>query len=322
MLQTQRRAAAKIQSDLEAERACTASLRADNAGLKQMIVNLQASAEVEEEYISNMLLKRIRQLQREKGELLLRVEAEEEMITNQLQKKLQQLQKDKIEIESALEKEQEFMVNRLQKQLDDLRMRLGNGLSVSTSSTKKWTYPHSNSSSMSELPSPTIAPGVVEVLKAEVNATRLRLNETEAAFDEWSQRVAALYAQLREVALTLVKHVARSAGSARSTGSAGSTPTASAPPAAADGPASPPQATQRDVETVPTRELFEEQFPAKLVPPRFGPETPVGPSIPTWHPTSARSSITHRSPSASPILGQTVDMQPYRMPRSLGRSYT
>ena len=51
----------------------------------------QASAEQEEEYISNKLLKRINSLKREKGELLLRVEQEEEIITSTLQKKLAQV---------------------------------------------------------------------------------------------------------------------------------------------------------------------------------------------------------------------------------------
>ncbi len=82
---------------------------------------MQASAEQEEEYISNLLLKRISNLQSEKQDLLLKLEAEEEMITNQLQKKLNQLQREKVQMEISLEQEQEHMVNRLQKQLDDLR---------------------------------------------------------------------------------------------------------------------------------------------------------------------------------------------------------
>jgi uncharacterized protein (UPF0305 family) len=49
---------------------------------------------------------------------LIQVEQEEEYLTNMLQKKLVQLQKEKIDLENALEQEQEYMVNRLQKQLE------------------------------------------------------------------------------------------------------------------------------------------------------------------------------------------------------------
>lgn len=51
----------------------------------------QASAEQEEEFISNKLLKRINSLKKEKSELLLKVEQEEEAITSTLQKKLRQV---------------------------------------------------------------------------------------------------------------------------------------------------------------------------------------------------------------------------------------
>jgi len=92
-----------------------------------MTVDMHASAEQEEEYISNKLLKLISGLKKEKGELLVQVEQEEEYLTNTLQRKLNQLQKEKIDMENALEQEQEYIVNRLQKQLDALRQQAGYG---------------------------------------------------------------------------------------------------------------------------------------------------------------------------------------------------
>ncbi|CAG8812683.1 20706_t:CDS:2, partial [Racocetra persica] len=112
-----------LKFELEMEQGHVNILRHDNQMLRQMTVDMHVSAEQEEEYISNKLLKRISGLKKEKGELLLQVEQEEEYLTNTLQKKLNQLQKEKIDMENALEQEQEYIVNRLQKQLDSLRQQ-------------------------------------------------------------------------------------------------------------------------------------------------------------------------------------------------------
>ncbi|KAJ1341772.1 hypothetical protein BSLG_003667 [Batrachochytrium salamandrivorans] len=140
----------KLRGDLQVEKGLVSTLRADKKALKQMAVNLQATAEVEEEYISNTLMKRIQQLQHEKGDLLIRVEAEEEMITNKLQKSY-------------------------------------------VSSSKKWGYAHSSSSSMSEITSPSMVagPGVVEVLKAERQRLQMRSGSEHQRF-----------ANIRQLALT------------------------------------------------------------------------------------------------------------------------
>lgn len=60
-------------------------------------------------------------LKREKTEMLTQMEKEEEYITNKLQRKLKELQKEKIDLEIAMEQEQEFIVNRLTKQLDEMK---------------------------------------------------------------------------------------------------------------------------------------------------------------------------------------------------------
>ncbi len=147
---------------------------------------MQSSTEAEEEYITNMLMKRIEGLKNEKQELLTKLEAEEEMITNQLQRKLQQLQKEKIQMEITLEQEQECMVNRLQKQLDDLRgpvtprSRLAStdskasipNLPSTLSISGKWN----SGTSLSDI-GPSTA--VVEMLKAEVLHIDLELQSQD-----------------------------------------------------------------------------------------------------------------------------------------------
>ncbi|KAH6588475.1 hypothetical protein BASA50_010701 [Batrachochytrium salamandrivorans] len=294
-LEAENRITNKLRGDLQVEKGLVSTLRADKKALKQMAVNLQATAEVEEEYISNTLMKRIQQLQHEKGDLLIRVEAEEEMITNKLQKKLRQLQKDKVEMECVLEKEQEFMVNRLQKQLDDLRGKLNNSANMSTSSSKKWGYAHSSSSSMSEITSPSMVagPGVVEVLKAELNATKHRLQETEAANEEWRSGASAIYANIRQLALTLAhSHQAC------------------------------PHTDVHAEQVSP--DSISSQFPPTLQPGKSSLEPHI--DIPALHcvsSTNARNGSMVHSPSASPVL-VALSTDPYinRPPRSLGRSFS
>ncbi|KAJ3146637.1 hypothetical protein HDU89_006108 [Geranomyces variabilis] len=187
----------KLKFELEMECGHVNILRAENQKLRQMTVELQASAEQEEEYIANKLMKRINNLKKEKGELLLKVEQEEEMITNTLQKKLSQLQREKIDMEVALEQEQEFIVNRLQKQLESLRMQQTAGapprkISHATS--------HSPNASMSDFPA---SPGVTEVLRAEINAIKTKLQSQESDHIETLKAVQIQYGQMKDEVLAL-----------------------------------------------------------------------------------------------------------------------
>ena len=77
----------------------------------------QQTAEQEEEYITNKLMKRLSVLKHEKELLARQVEVEEEMITNKLSKKLEKVKQEKVNLENLLEQEQEYIVNKLQKQL-------------------------------------------------------------------------------------------------------------------------------------------------------------------------------------------------------------
>jgi len=164
-------------------------------------------------------LKRISGLKKEKGELLLQVEQEEEYLTNTLQKKLNQLQKEKIDMENALEQEQEYIVNRLQKQLDSLRQQQTyhphHSRENSTSSTsnpgnitplppaspssthKKWVTAHSSSPTSSDFG--LTSPGVVEVLKAEVNTLRTKILEMEKEYIAKSSQATRLKNELIEL---------------------------------------------------------------------------------------------------------------------------
>ncbi|KAJ3159980.1 hypothetical protein HDU86_001245 [Geranomyces michiganensis] len=196
-LEAQQAIIKKLKFELEMECGHVNILRAENQKLRQMTVELQASAEQEEEYIANKLMKRINNLKKEKGELLLKVEQEEEMITNTLQKKLSQLQKEKIDMEVALEQEQEFIVNRLQKQLESLRMQQSAGaaprkISHATS--------HSPNASMSDFPA---SPGITEVLRAEINAIKAKLQSQESDHIETLKSVQIQYGQMKDEVRTL-----------------------------------------------------------------------------------------------------------------------
>jgi len=111
----------KLQEELETEKARHKSTTEELKRLKQHQVDLQLQVEVEEEHISNNLIKRINELKKEKQELALQIEREEEYLTNTLQKKLKIIQFEKVDLENKLEQEEEYIVNKLQKQLSELR---------------------------------------------------------------------------------------------------------------------------------------------------------------------------------------------------------
>eukprot|EP00013_Stygamoeba_regulata_P024731 CAMPEP_0177655288 /NCGR_PEP_ID=MMETSP0447-20121125/14869_1 /TAXON_ID=0 /ORGANISM="Stygamoeba regulata, Strain BSH-02190019" /LENGTH=437 /DNA_ID=CAMNT_0019159161 /DNA_START=71 /DNA_END=1380 /DNA_ORIENTATION=+ len=109
---------------LRQERIRSGSLEHDLAELNEAYRTLQENMQatlVEEEFITNTLLKRLATLKQERDTLAMQVEQEEEYLTNTLQRKLDQLKKEKIDLENALEQEEEYIVNRLQKQLQDLQ---------------------------------------------------------------------------------------------------------------------------------------------------------------------------------------------------------
>jgi len=193
-----------MKSEMEIEQGRGKILRGENQRLRRLTVELQQAAEQEEEYISNTLLKRIQGLKKEKGEILQQVEREEEFMTNMLQRRLEKLQQEKIDIENALEQEQEMIVNRLQKQMEVV-MGWNNGVGVgvgvgagvgaggsesggspvvgrsephspvlqSPVGSLKWRPGHAASSS--DFSKET----VVEILKSEVNAARIRIADLE-----------------------------------------------------------------------------------------------------------------------------------------------
>ncbi|VDD94632.1 unnamed protein product [Enterobius vermicularis] len=89
------------------------SLAQTNRSMREKNVRLHAKAEQEEEYISNMLLKRIQRLKNDKEALALKYEQEEEFLTNDLTRKLTQLQSERDELAGRIEAEQSSVVDRL-----------------------------------------------------------------------------------------------------------------------------------------------------------------------------------------------------------------
>uniref|UniRef100_A0A915D7G5 DNA polymerase epsilon catalytic subunit n=1 Tax=Ditylenchus dipsaci TaxID=166011 RepID=A0A915D7G5_9BILA len=85
----------------------------ENRSIRESKVKMQVRVEQEEEYISNMLLKRIQKLKTDKELLALKYEQEEEFLTNDLMRKLLQLEGERDELASKLSKDQGWVVNNL-----------------------------------------------------------------------------------------------------------------------------------------------------------------------------------------------------------------
>ena len=83
-------------------------------------VNMQVKSEQEEEFISNTLFKKIKELKKEKETLANNFEREEEFLTNDLTKKLQQIRDEKYSLEKSLEQEQAAQINQLMKRIQRL----------------------------------------------------------------------------------------------------------------------------------------------------------------------------------------------------------
>ncbi|KAJ1652860.1 hypothetical protein IWQ61_006899 [Dispira simplex] len=175
----------KLQYEVEHERGQNKILRHEIQNMRKQAIQLQLTAETEEEYISNTLLKRIATMKKEKDDLMLEVDREEEYLTNTLQKKLDKLQKEKVDLENALEQEQERLVNQLQRQLDFTRTLSPNSASVSiASSPGGGSLPMlgmspSTPSPHKRGPSQSVDNGLVEMLKADINSLRLKVTDLE-----------------------------------------------------------------------------------------------------------------------------------------------
>uniref|UniRef100_A0A1I8HEL1 Coiled-coil domain-containing protein 6 n=1 Tax=Macrostomum lignano TaxID=282301 RepID=A0A1I8HEL1_9PLAT len=96
------------------------ALQQENLELRRNSVSIQAKAEQEEEYITNTMLKKIQNLQKEKERLAQSYEQEEEHLTNDLTRRLFRLKQEKVDLEMELEREQEAQVNKLLKRIEKL----------------------------------------------------------------------------------------------------------------------------------------------------------------------------------------------------------
>lgn len=103
-----------LEHQLEVERANCRQLEQDKRVLRQACVSLQQHAEEDEEHISNSLMRRIRDLEKEKAAL-----EESGGDSKALHLQLDQLRKEKVDIENQLEQESEFVVNKMLKEKVD-----------------------------------------------------------------------------------------------------------------------------------------------------------------------------------------------------------
>lgn len=103
----------RVEEEITGLRARNESLQQLNKTIREKSVRLHAKAEQEEEYISNMLLKRIQKLKNDKEALALKYEQEEEFLTNDLTRKLSQLQNERDELAGQIEAEQSWVVDTL-----------------------------------------------------------------------------------------------------------------------------------------------------------------------------------------------------------------
>ncbi|KAK6766877.1 hypothetical protein RB195_026257 [Necator americanus] len=84
-----------------------------NKQIKETYVKIYAKAEQEEEYISNILLKRIQKLKNDKETLAQKYEQEEEFLTNDLMRKIKQLQSERDILEGNVKSEQASVIDSL-----------------------------------------------------------------------------------------------------------------------------------------------------------------------------------------------------------------
>ncbi|VDO38125.1 unnamed protein product, partial [Onchocerca flexuosa] len=103
----------RVEEEITGLRARNESLQQLNKTIREKSVRLHAKAEQEEEFISNMLLKRIQKLKNDKEALALKYEQEEEFLTNDLTRKLSQLQNERDELAGQVEAEQSWVVDTL-----------------------------------------------------------------------------------------------------------------------------------------------------------------------------------------------------------------
>jgi hypothetical protein len=101
---------AALEKALEAKRQTVAALTEHKRTLKHSFVELHATLEQDEEFISNTLLKRIRALEAQRQALEVTG-----IDTAHLEAQLRSLKQDKIDLENLLDEETEYIVNKLTK---------------------------------------------------------------------------------------------------------------------------------------------------------------------------------------------------------------
>ncbi|CAL8098191.1 unnamed protein product [Calicophoron daubneyi] len=115
-----------LKTEVETLKLKIKGLNEANEQLRRNSVTIQAKAEQEEEYISNILLKKITELKKEKESLAINYEQEEECLTNELNRKFTQLRQEKVALERTLAREQEDQVSKLKSRIEKLETDMNN----------------------------------------------------------------------------------------------------------------------------------------------------------------------------------------------------
>jgi DNA repair exonuclease SbcCD ATPase subunit len=171
-----------LESKNEQLKAKVAQLEATNRQIRETTVKMQARVEQEEEYISNMLLKRIQKLKNDKESLALKYEQEEEFLTNDLTRKLVQLEGERDELVAKLSQEQSWVVNNLLAKIRKLEMEI-----------------QSNQKSLEQL------------RKEKVDLENSLEHEQEALFNTLGKRMDQLEAEKRRMQVRLEQRDSRDA---------------------------------------------------------------------------------------------------------------
>lgn len=95
----------ELRTILKTERRRMAKIAADLAALRMAAVELQSQAEVIEENRINGLMRRLEDMQQEKGRIILELEREEELLTNTLQKQLSEVRREKALLQQQIDRE-------------------------------------------------------------------------------------------------------------------------------------------------------------------------------------------------------------------------
>eukprot|EP00475_Leptophrys_vorax_P024320 TRINITY_DN3354_c0_g1_i3.p1 TRINITY_DN3354_c0_g1~~TRINITY_DN3354_c0_g1_i3.p1 ORF type:complete len:194 (-),score=56.66 TRINITY_DN3354_c0_g1_i3:353-934(-) len=124
----------ELKAELARERAKSHALSEELIRLKEQQLRQHVEIEQEEEFITNKLLKTLRNLEKEKNQILMEIDREQEYLTNTLHRRMSQIMREKKDLENQLKVEQDYISLNLQKKIDAVRAERTSILSESRTS--------------------------------------------------------------------------------------------------------------------------------------------------------------------------------------------